>query len=325
VDMVKDIIRFLMPFLVIPAALGAGYLLLIVCQQADQRHALTIKPPPAILTDDHPSSMPASNPSSAYAWAKSYDPATTLQARVGPPRGYERVEVDPEGFAHWLRGIPLRPAGTPVKFYNGQEKPNQAGHLAVVDIDVGDKDQQHGANAIIRLRAEYFFSRQKYGKIHYNFTNGTSVEFTRWAEGIKPLIEGNTLNWTKPRRNAPKDYSYASLRAYLDVIFPHASAASLSQEMAPVGAVKLMNVGNVFIQPSGGGHAVLVVDIAENKRNGAKCFLLAQADSPAQDIHILRNTRPADQGIWPWYDMNFGPQLATPDCKFNRADLKRFK
>jgi hypothetical protein len=269
--------------------------------------------------------MPASRPSAAYPWAKSYDPTATLAARITPPRGYERVDIDPEGFAHWLRGLPLKPAGTPVKLYNGQDKPNQAGHLAVVDIDVGDKDQQHAANAIIRLRAEYFYSRQKYGKIHFNFTNGTSVEFSKWAEGIQPRIEGNTLTFTPARRHAPKDYSYPSLRSYLDVIFPHASAASLSQEMTPVGAVKLMNVGNVFIQPGGGGHAVMVVDIAENKRNGAKCFLLAQADSPAQDIHILRNTRPADQGIWPWFDMNFGPQLATPDCKFNRADLKRFK
>lgn len=323
--MVKTIIRFLTPPFVLAAALGAGYLLLTLFQQADQAHELAMKPPPAILEDGHLSTQPATGPATPYAWVRSYDAANTLAARIPPPRGYERVEVDPEGFAHWLRNLPLKPAATPVRLYNGQDKPNQAGHAAVLDIDVGGKDLQHGANAILRLRAEYFYSRRKYGKIHNNFANGTAMEFGKWAEGVRPRFEGNTLTWTPPRRRAPKDYSYANLRAYLDQLFAYATPAGFAQELAPVSPVKLMNIGNVFAQGANGGHAVMVIDMAENKRNGAKCFLLAQSFTPAQDLHILRNTRPADQGIWPWYDVNFGPQLVTPDWKFTRADLKRFK
>jgi hypothetical protein len=322
--MLKSITSFLAIVVGLAAAMGGGYFLLNMANRADLAHEQAMKPVAASLPADQ-SLTPTSGPHRAYPWVTQYDSASTLAARIPAPRGYERAEVDPDGFAHWLRNLPLKPAGTPVRLFNGQARPDQSGHVAVLDVDVGSKDLQQCADAIIRLRAEYLYNKQQFSRIHFNFTSGVTVEFSKWAQGIKPELQGNTLTWTKARRNATKDYSYDNFRTYLDTIFAYAGTASLSQELVQVNPVKLMNIGNVFIQGGNPGHAVLVIDMVENKRNGAKAFLLAQSFMPAQDIHILRNTRPADTGIWPWYDVNFGPQLTTPDWKFNRTDLKRFK
>lgn len=54
--------------------------------------------------------------------------------------------------------------------------------------------------------------------------------------------------------------------------------------------------------------------------SGRKAFLLAQGFMPAQDMHILRNHGSSG----PWYDLNFGPTLRTPEWTFAAEDLRRF-
>ena len=66
-------------------------------------------------------------------------------------------------------------------------------------------------------------------------------------------------------------------------------------------------------------HAVIVVDVAQKGRE--RMFLLAQSYMPAQEIHVLRN--PAREGD-PWYSIDFGETLVTPEWTFRRGDLKRF-
>ncbi len=75
------------------------------------------------------------------------------------PEGYERVALRENSFAGFLRNLPLRKDNT-VYLYNGQRKPNQSVHYAVIDISTGTKDLQQCADAIMRLRAEYFYAKQ---------------------------------------------------------------------------------------------------------------------------------------------------------------------
>jgi len=44
--------------------------------------------------------------------------------------------------------------------------------------------------------------------------------------------------------------------------------------------------GDVMIRAGSPGHAMLVVDVAEDER-GRRIYLLAQSYMPAQDIHIV--------------------------------------
>lgn len=78
--------------------------------------------------------------SEAYTWLDEYEPGQSLAARIPPPRGYERIEVEPGSFAAWLRGLPLLPSGTPVCYYDGRPKRCRGFHEAVMDLDVGDRE-----------------------------------------------------------------------------------------------------------------------------------------------------------------------------------------
>jgi hypothetical protein len=206
-----------------------------------------------------------------------------------------------------------------VRLYDGRLKPNQDAQFAVVDIDVGARDLQQCADAVIRLRAEYLYSVGKFDPIHFNFTSGERADFTKWAEGYRPRVKGSAVTWAKA---AQKDSSYPNFRKYLDSVFTYAGSASLSAELAPVENVTEMRIGDVFIAGGFPGHAVIVVDMAVNKKTGKKFFMLAQSYMPAQDMHVLKN--PADPAASPWYPLEFGDSLPTPEWVFRKTDLKRF-
>ena len=67
---------------------------------------------------------------------------------------------------------------------------------------------------------------------------------------------------------------------------------------------------------------MLVADIVENRATGERRFLLVQSYMPAQDIHVLKNPASADGS--PWYPLDFGDRLVTPEWMFPRESLRRW-
>ncbi|NIT59517.1 MAG: hypothetical protein GWN00_25855 [Aliifodinibius sp.] len=254
-----------------------------------------------------------------YPWLQEYDLSNSLRQRILPPEGYERVETPSESFGEWLQYLPLKEGNLPVYLFNGKKKPNQNAHYAVIDIDTGDRDLQQCADAVIRLRAEYLYSAQKFEALHFNFTSGDRIDFTRWTKGERPFVENNQVMWKQTNRQGN---SYQNFKAYLISIFTYAGTFSLSQELRPVTAVEDMQIGDVFIQGDFPGHAVLVVDMAIHQQTSEKLFLLAQSFMPAQDMHILVN--PNSQSLSPWYSVQYGVMLVTPEWTFKKEHLKRF-
>jgi len=254
-----------------------------------------------------------------YLWLGEGEPQTSIATKISPPEGYKRIAVEANSFAHWLRNLPLKKKGTPVYLYNGTKKMNQNAHFAVVDIDTGTRDLQQCADAVIRLRGEYLYSRGLYSSIHFNFTSGDEASFTKWAAGYRPKVDNNKVQWVK---NADEDSSYRNFRRYLTTVFVYAGTYSLSRELKSRKNIHDMAIGDIFIEPGFPGHAVIVVDMAENKENGAKVFLLAQSFMPAQDIHVLKN--PNNAGLSPWYALDFGRILRTPEWRFNDTNLRYF-
>lgn len=255
----------------------------------------------------------------SYSWLEHYDSSNALCKRIPVPEGYIRVESPRNSFGEWLQHLPLKPGKPDVFLYNGIEKGNQKAHYAVVNIDAGKVDLQQCADAVIRLRAEYFYSRQDYADIHFNFTSGDRINFTNWAQGYRPIVKEDALIWLQ---SGNKGTSYKNFRDYLTEIFMYAGSASLSEEMQPVSDTREMQTGDVFIQGGFPGHAAIVVDMAEQQKGEYKLFLLAQSFIPAQDIHILIN--PNDERLSPWYAIDFGDTLRTPEWSFTKNDLKRF-
>lgn len=249
----------------------------------------------------------------AYTWQPSS--RETLEQRIPPPAGFKRVPVATGSWGEWLRGLAVKPAGSPVHTYTGAKKWRQDVHAAVVDIDVGTRDLQQCADAIMRLRAEWLFANGRAGDIAFNYTDGGRVPFSRWSRGERPSQSGKT--W---RTSAKADASYASFRRYMDQVFSYAGTYSLDRELKRTPDAGIA-IGDVFIKGGFPGHAVLVADMAENASTGEKRFLLLQSYMPAQEIHVLTNPQDAAS---PWYSANLTWPFETPEWRFPVGSLKRW-
>jgi hypothetical protein len=252
-----------------------------------------------------------------YSWREG-KPVRVLADSIPVPAGYRRVPLRKGSFGDWLRHLPLRAEGAPVLLYDGSRKRNQNAHWAVVDLDVGTRDLQQCADAVIRLRAEYLFAARRPKEIRFHFTNGTEAAFRQWMLGERPVVRGNRVSW---RQSATLDRSHASLRSYLNTVFAYAGSSSLARELKPRKPAELQ-VGDVFVRGGFPGHAVLVVDVAFHPPTGRRVFLLAQSYMPAQEVHILKN--PSDARMSPWCGFPADGVLRTPEWTFRMSDLRRF-
>ncbi|MFM7900491.1 MAG: DUF4846 domain-containing protein [Bacteroidota bacterium] len=244
---------------------------------------------------------------------------STLMTAINTPPGYKRVPVENNSFEEYLRKLPLKPAGTPVRLYDGTLKGNQNAHVAVVDLPIGKKDLHQCADAVMRLRAEYLWKRGLYSQIHFNFTSGFRFDYSKWKEGYRIQMEGNKATWVK---KANPSNTYTDFWKYMEMVFSYAGTSSLEKELKPVTLAD-MQIGDPFIKGGFPGHAVVVVDMAVHESTGEKLFLLAQSYMPAQETHVLKN--PNDAGLSPWYALDFDGELTTPEWTFGRQQLKRFE
>lgn len=202
------------------------------------------------------------------------------------PDGYHRVPAAIGSFGYWLRDLPLKKNKT-VFLFNGHPKVNQEAQFAVLNIPVGDKDLQQCADAVMRLRAEYLFSQGKYSSILFRDNNNKAYLFQ-------------------------PPYTAANFNRYLERVFAWCGTNSLSKQLRKTASINAITPGDVLIKGGFPGHAVMVLDVAENNE-GRKIFLLAQSYMPAQDIHILRNPLQAEA---PWYETGNASKLVTPEWVF---------
>ncbi|MFC6224288.1 DUF4846 domain-containing protein [Hymenobacter artigasi] len=254
-----------------------------------------------------------------YPWATSPS-AQTLAARFPAPPNCRRVPVAAGSWGEWLRWLPLKPAGTKARLYNGQLKDRQDVVAAVVDIDVPPQDLQQCADAVIRLRAEYVFSHDP-NKVHFHLTTGYDFWFSDFVTGHTfRVMNEEVLPATRPAE-AP---THAALARYLVPTFGYAGTLSLSRELRPV-LLAQVQPGDVLIHGGAPGHAVLVVEVAENPASHQKYVLLAQSYMPAQSIHLLRNVDVPALGAWFAVPGPNEAEFNTPEWTFARQELKRFE
>lgn len=212
------------------------------------------------------------------------------------PEGYHRQQAVKGSFAEFLRNIPIKNSNT-VLLFNGQPKRNQEAHYAILDIPVGRQDLQQCADAVMRLKAEYLFSKEKYSEIVFRDNEGHVYVF------------------------APP-YNRSNLEKFMLRVFGMCGSASLEKELRTVDRFSDIQAGDVLIRGGFPGHAEIVTDIAVNPA-GEKIYLLAQSYMPAQDIHIVKNPMNSDDN--PWYDAtDRGNEIYTPEYTFTRNQLRRW-
>ena len=228
------------------------------------------------------------------SYAGNSHPVYDSIAAIPLPEGYERVEAPKDSFGEWLRLITLKKENL-VYLYNGALKENQSVQYAVMNIPVGKKDLQQCADAVMRLRAEYLFSKGRFSEIEFRDNNNKSY---KWSGG------NNRQGFER----------------YMEQVFGWCGTASLAKQLRSVDMEDIQQ-GDVFIKGGFPGHAMIVMDVAMNKQ-GKKIYMLAQSYMPAQDIHIVKNAMKEEDTCW--YEADESYEIITPEWVFYANQLKRW-
>jgi hypothetical protein len=224
-----------------------------------------------------------------------------IETRIQTPDGFERLNLSADSYGYFLRKLKLKPHESQVLYYDGKPKINKNVYIAVIQMEIGNRNLLQCADAVMLLWGEYLFKQQKYDEIHFNYlSDGKPRYFKEYCGG---------------------DYSYPKFRKFMNKIFAYANTTSLYDELIPAD-FNSMQIGDVFISRGNPiGHAVIIADMAVQINTGEKIFLLAQSYMPAQEIQILVNR--TNRKISPWYDMK-NQTINTPEWTFDSVDLRRF-
>lgn len=176
-------------------------------------------------------------------------------------------------FAYYLKNLPTQPN---TYYWDGELKNNNTS----IKLDVSQFQQC--ADAVIRLHAEWLWSQKRYKDIHYNFSNGFTADYVRFANGERIKVKNNKVLWVKTHE---PDYSYDTFRKYLEIVFQYANTASLEKELVPVTDGKL-KPGDVFIIGGYPGHAVIFTEV--EYEDSGMIFKCAQSWMPAQSIEFIQ-------------------------------------
>lgn len=218
---------------------------------------------------------------------------------IPTPYGYERVMEGDFGYTNFLRALPLSPRGTKVELYTGGKANLQYLNYAVIDLPLLSNYEQC-ADVCMRLRSEYLYSTQQYNRIRFQDVNGKMLRY-----------KGGD--------------SRKAFEKYLRNLYGVASTFSLSRELEtrPLSEIQ---PGDVFVYPARKGHkyghAIIVIDVAVNKE-GKRAFLLAEGNTPARSIHVIRNLR--SPLLSPWFVVDEDAKdFSLSIFHYNASELKHF-
>lgn len=251
-----------------------------------------------------PPRLPTREELARYPWLSREALIRPLEEAFAPPPGYTRVPVEAGSFGAWLRRLPLRPAGSPVRDHQGQllRQGMDSRIAAVAELDVGSADLQQCADSILRLHAEWLWASGRTEHLTYPLTSGDPAPWARHAAGERLRVSGRKVSWVQA---AAPDSSRRAFRAWLDTVFTYAGTLSLAAERHRPSREQLQP-GDLFVLGGSPGHAVLVLDVARNAE-GERVALIGQGFTPAQDFHVLS---PGRSGPW------FSLQADTVDTPF---------
>ena len=251
---------------------------------------------------------------------KIFPQGETIMTRIKSPEGYKWIVESSGSFGKYLQNLELEPAGTKIYDYKRTAIKNQFEHIAIIKTDIGKKNLQQCADAIIRLRADYLWRNNKRDKIEFHFTSGDLFKWKDHKNGIRPVLSGN--NKVQFEKRAPYDDTFEGFKKYLEIIFIYAGTISLNNETTKVIDNRNIKTGDILITPGSPGHAVIVVGSAQNSK-GERVYLLAQGYTPAQSVQIITNAY--IQKLNPWYKLDLAKNpTITARYAFKKTNIRSF-
>jgi hypothetical protein len=216
--------------------------------------------------------------------------ATTPAKQALPVPVFARKEItDKNSWSYYLQHLPEKKG--PILDYKGNLISFQQKHATIIDYDIGNRDLQQCADALMRLRAEYLFTQKRYDEIHFHFTSGHDYRFSEYCNGKMPVPAGNSIRFVTV---SPSATNHQSLRKYLDLIYAYAGSISLAGELKKADR---FGIGTVVITPGSPGHCFIIADEAVTAA-GDTVYKLVEGYTPAQSIYVLQNTLEPRLGYW---------------------------
>lgn len=237
---------------------------------------------------------------SQYPFSKSLN-TSKLTDHVSIPDGYKRVETN-DGFGEWLKDLPILKDRNNVLTYKNKEANFFERFLmesdGIIDMDVFHEWQQC-ADSILRLKAEYHWSKNEYSKITFN--NGKK--------------EISYIDWIKKHKNSRKTF-----KKYLRYVFGNLGTASMKRDLKKVDSNDIQ-AGDMNIQNQSGavGHIFLVLDVVENEKK-EKLYLLGQGATPAMEFHIIKLPFASS----PWINMDSLQKVLDNVSPYGKGVFRRF-
>lgn len=211
-------------------------------------------------------------------WMKSSQTSNRWNAScvgdIPAPIGYTRVAAQAGDYTTFLRALPLKPKGSKVQLYTGGDANYQWLSTGVVDMPLLSNSEQC-ADVTMRIRAEYLYKKGRYNDIHFTDVNGQTLQY-----------QGGE--------------NRTDLERFLKIVYGMCNTFSLYHETKP-RTIQDVQPGDVLVYPARDshqyGHAIMVVDVAKN-RAGKVAILCVERNTPARDMHILRNSTHPFQNPW---------------------------
>ncbi len=242
----------------------------------------------------------------------------TVRQRFEPPAGFTRMVVPDNGFAAWLRQLPLKESGNPVLDFRGKtfKQGNDTTVAAVADMNIKGRRLEQCMDVLLRFYAEYLIETGKQDSICFPLPDGLTLSWQQWRAGLRPHFKGLHFQL---RQSAAAGSSTKSFRRYLDTIFSY-SGSQTFYHYYPQIPLKDIRSGDFIVRKEGKGHAVLIVDVAQNAR-GEKAALVGQGDTPACQFYLLKGKNGSA-----WFPLNSDvPYLHLPiKKKMYWRGLRRF-
>lgn len=212
---------------------------------------------------------------------------------IPSPAGFIRYEGKDARYATFVRNLPLLPADSILRYYDGSPNDSLARfnyrRIALPLL----KQSEQCADVCMRLRAEYLFATRQFFNIRFSDTRHHVLRY--YYGNIHP-----------------------ALHRYLKGVFNVANTESMKASM-PVRKLSDIQPGDVFIydaksRPSSQyGHAMMVADVAVHPVTGRKAILLLEGSTPATNIHLVKNLAAPSHS--PWFILENGTNTAKPDEK----------
>ncbi len=240
----------------------------------------------------------------------------TLETRIIPPEGYERVPMKDGSFGEYLRKYPLLPDDIKIPAYDGTTI-SSTDVAAVFDISLGTDGYQQCADSVIRLYSDYFYEKGEFDKISFLFSNGDECSYNKWRKGMRMLVFADfscEIPFGLPNK------SEQQYRNYLKQVMRYAGTLSLQKESEVISADDLC-VGDIICNDT---HVVMIVDEAINE-NGEKCYLIGQSFIPSVCFHILTHTEGTVTSPWYTQEQLEKDTFVIGSFPFEKNDIRRWK